>query len=275
MQIIVLDELMGLFVLQMSQQREVDAIIKESDFNPLVLANVATNIRNGKASQLQEWRSTRKYLADLQDGDVKRPSSLYGRTYSKRTMGASMEMALNSFSNAEQTLLFLASMFESQPIPEVVFQMVFKSIHSSLAKFSRVSEQLEISNFIQIESEMLPWGTIPRRSWSIHTMRQNFIQKIKEKEISLMFAKLCEQIKLDNIVAILLVVYGQASWRDQAASKLGIPINGVEKDHSKLANLPSAPIKPFVWLLHAEPKEEWEKQSHQFSKQVSLNMLLS
>ncbi|CAM6099640.1 unnamed protein product [Calypogeia fissa] len=265
----------GFLATDMDRQTKdaIEMIIEKSHSNPLILANVATKIRTGNASDPAEWIYACDYLKEhhhLQsDANAELSAIMCGHSYSK-PMQLSTAMAFESFTNEEQTLLFLASIFESQPVPEVVFKSFFKMMHPSpVSTFERCSENLGNTDFIKIEStKILPWSSIPRRSWSLHTGRQHCIGLIQKQGSESVLAELLEQSKDDDIVPTLLVLYGNSSWRERAAAKLRIRVDQFQSDSFGSSSVHLTPIKAFVWLLEADGEEEWAKQSYQSAKQV-------
>lgn len=242
----------------------------------LVLVNMATYIRSEHASSLKEWESAGRHLEKLvNDEEAQLSTILFNRSYSKRTMQASITMAVDSFSKQEQTLLFLASICEGQSIPEVVFKIFFKNIHDhSLHEFSRCSENLQNNNFIRIESKIVSWSNVPQRSWSLHSMRQQVISLIKDKDVTSLISQLLDCNANDKIVVALLALYGEKQWRDQATRRLMNLKESCHNDDLDLASSHFSTIKAFVWLLQVNGEEQWEKKSSYLVEQVFFFQIL-
>ncbi|CAM6117780.1 unnamed protein product [Calypogeia fissa] len=258
-------------------QDAIDAIVEKADKHPLVLTNVATHIvastQDNELPELEEWRNAIKHFEYLiQNEDASSSPVLFNSLYPPRNMKTSMRMALDSLSEDAQDLLLVASIFESQPVPvpEVVFKLFFKRLHGTLATFSKCSNHLQGNNFIQINSEDVPWSTVPDRTWSLHAMRQGFIGIIMESRVKAMADNLFLKCNTqEDILIPLLLLYGQDQWCDQAAKlTTGVSTCQIENDSSQSTILQLAPIKSFVRLLHADPSEEWEEKSHQLAKQI-------
>lgn len=246
-------------------QAVADDVIHASEFNPLVLANLALAISSERATDLDEWKTVRKYLLELLDDDGKAPVG-YEETY-PQTVASTMTMAVNSMSVETKNLLFLAAVCDGPSVPEIVLKVFFKGSVGSMARFQKWCNYLEDRDFIQIQTHVVEWTNVPQKAWSLHLLRQHFVREKKKDDVSSMVSELLDasHSELDIVSALFVLFAGESYTRENSsriADSLGISRGTAEK------SFPWTSIKPFVWLLRVDSDEEWQRNASEQAKKV-------
>lgn len=249
-------------------QDAIDVFIEKSLGNPLILANIATSMENIDAASVNQWQSAGRYVEKrlLRDEEFQVESGLFNEYYPKK-MRATIIMAIDSLRPEERTLLQLASICEDQSIPEVVVKTFFKGIHD-LDIFFKWSKELQNNNFLKIQSKEVPWRAVPETSWVVHSMHQKVIASVKAEDVTSLVTKLLKCYPEEKIIVVLLALFGLKDCREQAIQFLRNSNPELSNKHLKDASSDFSAIRPFVWLLHVDGEQQWEKESDFFVKQV-------
>lgn len=225
-----------------------DAIIKEWDSNPLILAHLGMLMKDRNVNDPREWKVANKDLMDLIDNKDD-PLHL---TVSSMSVVSNVDL----LTREHQLLLYLVAMCEAPSIPELVLEIFFYKVGGQSLVLRERTTRRKVSSFIQFENTIVPWISGSQRTWCTWSMARPFKYIIKTKwkselqkcvnTLAAAFDNInsfCSSVDLvdTELLATLCVEYGNEELRTRAVQTMGfsfVPTTRVK-----------CLLRPFIWSL--------------------------
>ncbi|CAM6126753.1 unnamed protein product [Calypogeia fissa] len=203
----------------------VDALIANTDNQPLALATLGGIIDKDRRETVEEWTRLLGDISRSLKSDTI-PCSLFAVDYPRSLWHTLRLVITTKLREGARNLLLLAHAFSEPVVPEAVIWLLFNRVQGDKETFSDLRKELDDRQFVTIVEDQ--FSIKPKRTWHVDSLQKLYIENEVEMRRardsvldSLIDAGATVRQPEDDVLLHLVALYLKEDLAKKAAAKIG------------------------------------------------------